>query len=189
MVAFDIVQFFPLLNHQLLLLILNKTGFDQKVSTFFSNYLVNKKTKYLWNNFSSPLCNIDVSVGQKLALSPILSVLYLFPIFYILEKHLKILKIPISVLSFVDNEIFISQNKSLSISNTNLFCNYNIVLFLLMRFGLVMKHSKTEVFYFSRPHGAFNPPPLDLTPLSGPILLPKPTWRYLGFIFDCKLSF
>ena len=52
-----------------------------------------------------------------------------------------------------------------------------------------MKHSKTEVFHFSRPHGAFNPPPLDLTPLSRSILLPKPTWRYLGFIFDCKLSF
>jgi len=92
MLAFNIVQFFPSLNHQLLSLILNKAKFDQKVSTFFSNYLVNRKTKYLWNNFSPPLCNIDVGIGQELALSPILSTLYLSLIFHILENHLKILK-------------------------------------------------------------------------------------------------
>ena len=143
----------------------------------------------MWNNFSSPLCNIDISVRQELALAPILSVLYLFPIFHILEKHLKILKIPISVLSFINNRLFISQNKLLSISNTNLFYSCNVILSLLMRFDLIMKHSKIEVFYFSRLHRAFNPPPLDLTSLSGPIWLPKPTWRYLDFIFDHKLFF
>jgi len=62
-VTFDTTQFFPSLNHHLLLLILNKAGFNQKILTFFSNYLVNRKTKYLWNNFSSPLCNVDVGVG------------------------------------------------------------------------------------------------------------------------------
>ena len=46
-VAFDITQFFSFFNHQLLPLILNKVGFDHKVSKFFSNYLVNRKTKYL----------------------------------------------------------------------------------------------------------------------------------------------
>jgi len=46
-VAFDITQFFPSLNHQLLPLILNKVGFDHKVLKFFSNYLVDRKTKYL----------------------------------------------------------------------------------------------------------------------------------------------
>jgi len=74
-------------------------GFDYKVSKFFSNYLVNRKTKYLWNNFSSPFYNIDTGVGQGLALSPI------------------------SFLSFIDDGLFISQNKSLSISNINLITN------------------------------------------------------------------
>ena len=160
-----------MLNHQLLPLILNKAGFDQKVSIFFSNYLVNRKTKYLWKNFSSSLCNVDITVGQELAFS----LIYFFSIFYILEKHLKILKFFISVLSFVDDGLFISQNKSFYISNTNLFCSYNIILFLLTRFGLVMEHGKTEVFHFSRLYGVFNFPPLDLTSLSGPILLFKPT--------------
>jgi len=45
-----------------------------------------------------------------------------------------------------------------------------------MKFGLVVKHGKTEVFYFTRSHGAFNPPPLDLTPIGGPVLFPKDTW-------------
>jgi len=39
---------------------------------------------------------------------PILSALYLLPIFHIFENHLKNLNIPISVLSFVDNGLFIS---------------------------------------------------------------------------------
>ena len=38
-----------------------------------------------------------------------------------------------------------------------------------------MKHSKTEIFHFSRSYRAFNLPPLDLMSLGEPILLPKPT--------------
>ena len=189
MLVFDIMQFFPLLNHQLLLLILNKARFDWKVSTFFSNYLVNRKTKYLWNNFYSPLYNVDVGISQGSALSPILSALYLSLIFHILEKHLKILKIPISIISFVDDGLLISQNKSFLISNANLFCSYNVISFLLTKFGLVIEYSKNEVFHFSRLHRVFNPPSLDLTSLGESILLPKTTWRYLGFIFNYKLSF
>ena len=147
---FDITQFFPFLNHQILPLILEKAGFDIKVSNFFKNYLVGRKMTYLWNNFSSPLHNIDIGVGQGSTLSPILSALYLSPIFYILEKQLKNLKIPVSILSFVNDGLFISQNKSIHVSNTNLFCSYNIVSNLLTKFGLVVEYEKTEVFHFSR---------------------------------------
>ena len=176
MLAFNITQFFPLLNHWLLPLILAKARFNHKVSNFFGNYLIRRKTKYLWNNFSSPLCNVDVGVGQGLALSPILSALYLSSFFYILEKQLKIWKIPILILSFVDDGLFISQHKSISVSNTNLFCNYNVISSLLLRFGLVVEHGKTKVFHFSKLHSVFDLPPLDLTPLGGEVLLPKPTW-------------
>ena len=44
--AFDISQFFLSLNHRLLTLILEKTGFDSKVISFFINYLVRRKTSY-----------------------------------------------------------------------------------------------------------------------------------------------
>ena len=156
---------------------------------FFANYLVQRSTKYLWNDLSSPFFKVNVGVGQGLALSPILSTLYLSPLLYIIEKHFKNLNLPISILSFVDNGLFIVQNKSFSISNSHLFCSYNILSKLLDSFGLIIEHSKTEIFHFNRSHSPFNPPPLDLSPLGGPILCPKDLWRYLGFIFDWKLFF
>jgi len=45
--AFDIVQFFPSLNHHLLTLSLEKAGLDSKVTSFFMDFLVQRKTNYL----------------------------------------------------------------------------------------------------------------------------------------------
>ena len=173
--VFNISQFFLFLNHQLLPLILDKAGLNHKISIFFKNYLVGRKTKYLWNDFISPLFNVNIGVRQGSALSPILSALYLSPVFLSLKNHLKILKILISIISFVNDGIFISQNKSIPHSNANLLCNYNIILSLLTNCSLVVEHGKTDIFHFSRSHGAFNPPPLDLSTLGSSILLPKET--------------
>jgi len=131
---------------------------------------MDRKTNYFWNNFMSPAFNINVGVGQGSALSSILSVLYLSPFIYNLENRLKNLKIPISIISFVDDGLFISQSNSFDISNSCLFCSYNVLTNLLKKFGLVVEHSKTEIFHFNRSHGAFNPLSLDLTPLEGSIL-------------------
>ena len=116
---------------------------------------------------------------------------YLLYIFCLLslEKHLKNLKIPISIISFVDNGLFISQSKSFDILNSCLYCSYNILTNLLKKFGLVVEHSKTEIFHFNRSYSTFNPPPLNLSPLGGNILWPNNTWKYLGFIFNRKLTF
>ena len=99
------------------------------------------------------------------------------------------MRILVSILSFVDDGLLIAQSKSLSILNSLLFCSYNITSNLLTKFGLIMEQSKTEMFYFSRSFGAFNPPPLDLSALGGPILCPKETWQYLGFIFNRNYFF
>jgi len=87
--AFDITQFIPPLNYQLFPSILDKASFDPKISSFFWNYLVGRKTKYFWNSLSFPFFNVEIGVGQRSALSPILSALYFFPIFHIFEKQLK----------------------------------------------------------------------------------------------------
>ena len=187
--TFDIAQFFSSLNHHLLTLILKKAEFNNHVISFFTNYLVGRKTNYLWNNFFSPIFDVNVSVGQESTLSPILSALYLSSFLYIFEKRLKNLNILISIISFVDDDLFISQNGSFHISNSCLFCSYNVMTKLLEKFGLIVKHSKTKVFHFNRSHSNFNPPPLDLTPIKGPVLWPKNIWKYLGFIFDRKLVF
>ena len=116
---------------------------------------------------------MDIGVGQRLALSPILLALYLASFLHILEKCLKNLKIPVSILSFVDDGLLIAQSKSFSLSNSLLFCSYNIVFNLLSKFGLIVKHSKTEVFHFSRLHSLLNPPSLNLSSIGGPTLYPK----------------
>ena len=151
-------------------------GFDPKVIIFFYN-------------FSSPLFNIDIGVSQRLALSPILFALYLTPILHILEKYLKNLKIPVSILFFVDDGLFIAQSKSVTVSNSYLFCSYNIVFSILNKFGLILKYGKIEVFHFSRAQKAFNPFPLNLLMISSPVLKLKDIWKYLDFIFDRKLLF
>ena len=144
---------------------------------------------YLWNDLSSPNFKVNIRVGQGSVLSPILSALYLSLFLHILEKCLKNLKIPISILLFVDDGLIITQNKSLDISNSHLFCSYNVLSKLLDSFGLVIEHAKTENFHFNRSHGVFNSSPLDILPIRGPTLYSKDTWKYLGFIFDYKLMF
>ena len=182
--AFDITQFFPSLNHCMLILSLTKVDLNYKVTFFFEDFLVKRKTNYTWNKFSSPTFEINVGVGQGSALSPILSAFYLSPLLYILEKQLKTLNIPVSLLSFVDDGLFISQNKSIDISYSQLFCSYNVLSGLLNKFGLNIEHSKTEMFHFNRSYRMFNSPPLDLSPIVGPVLCPKSSWKYLGFIFN-----
>jgi len=128
-------------------------------------------------------------VGQGSALSPILSALYISLVFHILENCLKNLKIPIPILSFVDDSLFVVQSKYLTISNSFLLYSYNIISSLLEKFSLILEHGKTEVFHFSRSQGVLNSPPLNLSVFGGSSLLSKDTWRYLGFIFNRKLLF
>ena len=171
--AFDIVQFFPSLNHCFLTCILQKVGLDSHIVKFFTNYLTDRKTNYVWNNFSSPIFEVNIEVGQGSALSPILSALYLLPFLYILENYLKIFNIPVSIILFVDDGLFISQDKSLVCSNSHLFCSYNVMTRLLDKFGLIVEHSKTKVFHFNRSHGLFSLSSLDFSSIGGPILILK----------------
>jgi len=167
------VQFFLSLNHCFLTCILQKAGLNIRIINFFVNYLIDRKTNYIWNNFSSSIFKVNVGVGQEFALFPILSVFYLSSFLYILENCLKNLNIPVSIISFVDDRLFISQNKLLDISNFCLFCSYNVMIKLLNKFSLIVEYSKTEVFYFNRSHGFFNSLPLDLSSIEGPVLVPK----------------
>ena len=167
--AFDIVQFFPSLNHCFLTYILQKVGLDIHIVNFFTNYLIDRKTNYVWNNFLFPMFEVNIEVGQGSALFSILSALYLSPFLYILENCLKNLNISVSIISFVDDGLFIFQKKLFDTSNSCLFCSYNVMTKLLDKFSLIVEHSKTEVFHFNRLHGFFNsPPPLTSHSLEAP---------------------
>jgi len=110
-------------------MILDKAEFYLRISTFFSNYLINRKTQYIWNSFVSPSFRIDVEVGQGSALLPILFTFYITFIFHIFDKRTQNLlpNISISTFSFIDDSFFISQEKSYEKSNINLFYSYSII--------------------------------------------------------------
>jgi len=189
-IAFDIAQFFPSLNHEFLSICLKKAGLNTNVVGFFNSYHSNRSTIYTWNNFSSPTFNTNIGIGQGSALSPILFAIYLVPVIKIFKKRLKRLKenIPTDILSFVNDDLLISQEKSYSLSSSFLLYSYNIISKILIDAGLVIEHSKTELFYFTRAHHPPNPS-IDLSSVEGPVISPKPIWRYLGFYFDHRLNF
>jgi len=184
-IAFDIAQFFPSLNHNFLSLCLAKAGLNANILKFFINYHSNRSTTYTWNNFISQKFATSVGVGQGSALSPILSAIYLAPIIKTFKKRIKNLKkeIHTDILSFVDDGLLISQKKSYDLSSTFLFSSYNMISKIFTDMGLVMEHNKSEIFHFTRARNPPNPS-LDLTSIGGPVLHPKPIWRYLGFFFN-----
>jgi len=131
-----------------------------KISLFFSDYLVGRKTCYSWNGFTSLSFSTDIGVGQGSALSPILSALFIALIFHIFEKRLKNLNIPVFFLSFVDDKLFISQEKSYIKTNANLFCCYVIAIRSVWTCNRTWKN---KIFYFSRLYEIFNPPALNFS--------------------------
>jgi len=145
----------------------------------------------MWNNFVSSFFRADIGIGQESVLSPILFTLCIAPIFHIFKKRWKNLfqNSSISFLSFIDNNLFILQDKSFKKLNTFLFYSYNIISSLFDWFGLIVEYEKSEIFHFFRSIKNFKPPSLDLTLLRDSILQLKDTWKYLGFIFNKKLFF
>jgi len=189
-IAFNIAQFFPSLNHNFLALCLAKAGLNANILNFFRSYHSNRSTTYTWNNFTSQKFATSVGVSQGSALSPILSAIYLAPIIKTFKKRIKNLKekIHTDILSFIDDGLLIFWEKSYELSSAFLLNSYNMISKIFSDAGLVIEYDKSKVFYFIRAHNPPNPS-IDLTSVRGPILHPKPIWRYLGFLFDRKLNF
>jgi len=152
-------------------------GLSANIINFFHSYHAEQTTKYTWNSFTSPAFNTNVGVGQGFALSPIISTIYMAPIIKTFKQRIKNLKekIPSDILSFVDDGLLISQEKSYELSSAFLFCSYNIISRILLNAGLTIEHDKSEVFHFIRSRHPPNPS-LDLISVGGPILTPKPIW-------------
>ena len=69
------------------------------------------------------------------------------------------------------------------------FIVITLFLFLFNWFDLVVKHDKSEVFYFLESTKNIYSLPLDLRSLKSSLLYLKDMWQYLEFFFDKKLSF
>jgi len=188
-VAFDIAQFFPSLNHDVLMVVIQKAGFPPVLGDFFRSYLTGRKTMYKWDDSVSGLFAADIGVGQGSGLSPVLSGLYIGPVMKLFSFE------PISkevqLLSYVDDSTVLTQSTHLVQNLPKLTAAYGVIFRLLMALGLVLEHDKSEVFHFSRSRGESHPPiDLGFAPYTGDTPLgPKLYWRYLGFYFDHSLTF
>ena len=125
-------------------------------------------------------------MGQDSVLSSILSTLYIVPIIHIFELRAQVFNLNISILSFVDDSLLISQKRIYNKILPDIHSSYRVVIDLIVLFGLVIEHDKLEIFYFSRAYNNFNQE-LDLLAISIPTLKLKIYWRYLGFYFDWYL--
>jgi hypothetical protein len=186
-VAFDLAQFFPSINHDVLLSILDKQGFVPEVVAFFKSYLVDQFTRYAWDDDLSLEFPSSIGVGQCSALSPILLALCLAPLLKEFECRVHVAVL----ISYIDNGTIIVQSDTWGKNFVKLKSAYKIVFELTQSMGLVLEHNKSEGFHFSQKHGDSNPdidlgyaPYTRATPLH-----PGTTWQYLGFFFDCALTF
>ena len=97
-----------------------------------------------------------------------------------------------NLLSYVDDGCITCTTLSIDDNCTNLRCAYKVMTEVATSAGLVMEHSKTELFHFARTNKM---PNLDLVVDSAPYntaespLRPKEVWRYLGIFFDRRLNF
>jgi hypothetical protein len=105
-VAFDLAQFFPSINHDVLLSILDKQGFVPEVVVFFKSYLVDQFTHYTWDDDLSLEFPSSIGVAQDSALSPILSALCLAPLLKEFECRVCV----VVLISYVDNGTIIVQS-------------------------------------------------------------------------------
>jgi len=188
-VAFDIAQFFPSLDHDILMVVIAKAGFPPEVGNFPQSYLTGHKTMYKWDDFMSMLFVADIGVGQGSGLSLVLLGLYISLVLKLFSFK-PILK-EVQLLSYVDNGTILMQSPHLVQNIPKLIAAYGVIYHLLTALGLVLEHDKSEVYHFSQSWGESHLPiDLGFAPYMGNMPLgPKLYWQYLGFYFDHTLSF
>ena len=194
--ALDIAQFFPSLNHEAMVIILRKLGFHSKIANFVKAFFQDRKTRYKWGSaLSDPFPNSQ-GTPQGDCLSPILSALYIALLLKTFapwgtDK-------PVNMLSFVDDCIIITSSPSIESNVSLLSAFYPAILAALARFGLQSEHSKLELMHFiaydikTRQRTFKESPKLPVTFShngTGYVIKAKDQWRYLGFYFDPYLKF
>jgi hypothetical protein len=111
-VAFDLAQFFPSINHELILSILEKQGFAPEIVVFFRSYLVGRHTQYAWDEDLSPAFPSSVGLGQGSAMSPVISALTLAPLMKEFERRVA----SALLISFVDDSTIMAQSLTLEVN-------------------------------------------------------------------------
>ena len=195
--ALDIAQFFPSINHSVLCTLLTKLGFNHKLTTLLASFLKDRTTTYKWDGISTTThfqCSEGIPQGDPLSL--ILSALYLALIIH--YHFLWDTDKWVNSLFYVDDGTLVCSSPSLDNNVTLLSILYKHFLCLLANIGLTVEQTKLELKHFiaynlSGPKCSFvviNQPSLRYTWQGVEYdIKPQETWRYLGFFFDSYLKF
>jgi Reverse transcriptase (RNA-dependent DNA polymerase) len=188
-VTFDIAQFFPSINHEILLWIIDRSGFPTCVERYFWSYLVGRCTIYKWNTFTSGSYLANKGVGQGSAMSPVLSSLCLVPILKLYSASDS--GCQVNIMSYVDDGTLIAHSPQLEDNLKPLKEAHGWIYHPFTSLSLVLEHTRSEAFHFTRARGDLDLPiNLSFQPImSNTPLRPKLTWQYFGFFFDHKLLF
>src|SRR6202020_601092 len=147
-VAFDLAQFFPSLNHDVICELMALAGFPARVVAFFRSYLVGRRTRYAWNGSFSEYFLASVEAGQGSALSPFVSALYLALILHEFQERTNAGKG--DLLSYVDDGSLLVRTKTWERNLQLLIEGYAFILKRVTAIGLTLEHSKTEVYHWTR---------------------------------------
>ena len=104
-VAFDLTQFFPSVQHRVLLELLQKASFSLKLVHWMESYLIGQKTTFAWGNIKMDEYDASIGVAQGSALSPILAALYLSLLIKCFHKMVE----DMDLISFVDDGTLVVQ--------------------------------------------------------------------------------
>lgn len=205
----DVSQFFPSLNHGILVGTMQKQGFSKKLCAFMGEYLKDRSTQFLFNGQKMTDSDITVGVGQGSALSPILSGIYTAAV---IHKWVPIhmgTHSNMTLQFFVDDSlIHVAAPAELGTypeagqlqANGDIATRvFNDLTQDLLRIGLGVEQSKLELMHFRKGRGKWTEDqPLgpsmrlriggDHVNAEETTIHPKGSMRYLGFFLDPKLS-
>lgn len=155
----DVSQFFPSIHHETMAAILRKQGFHPSLCQYFKDYLVGRRTKFLFNGHHSQPTNFSTGVGQGSALSPILTGLYIAPALHLMAPTDKAIPGNSILQFFVDDGLIhvagrftpVHHRRDGLIYNNLLLRNiFESILTNLQRLGLGVETDKLELMHFWR---------------------------------------
>ncbi len=144
--AVDIVQFFPSIQHNVMVKLLIKQGFSDKMANLIGSFFQNRKMTYKWGQQELKEYLADLGTPQGDCLLLVLSALY---ISLLLNTYLPWdLKQDTNCLFFVDDGMLCASTPSMTRNVTILKRSIELLADYFLKIGIRTEPTKTELMHF-----------------------------------------